>query len=121
MDPRLSSRPHARGFTVMEIVIVVVFLGLLAALVVPSVASALGDVNREAALARARQVQTMVTRYNQFLPGGGPAISTADGAISQSDLTRMVNAGYCDATDLTNQVTGTASWSFASGKVVPGP
>ena len=119
MEPRLSSRP--RGFTLIEILIVAVTVGLLAALVVPSVASALGDVNREAALARARQVHTMVTRYNQFLPGGGPAISTADGAISQPDLARLVSAGYCDLGDLTNHLTGTPSWSFASGKVVPGP
>jgi type II secretory pathway pseudopilin PulG len=121
MDPRPSSRPRARGFTVVEILIVAVTVGLLAALVVPSVASALGDMNREAALARARQVHTMITRYNQFLPGGGPEISTANGAISQPDLARLVSAGYCDPGDLTNHLTGTPSWSFASGKVVPGP
>lgn len=121
MDPRPSSRPRACGFTLIEILIVTVAIGLLAALVVPSVASALGDVNREAALARARQVHTMVTRYNQFLPSGGPAISTADGTISQPDLARLVSAGYCDPGDLTNHLTGTPSWSYAGGKVVPGP
>ncbi|MBU3729335.1 MAG: type II secretion system protein [Phycisphaerales bacterium] len=119
MVPRPRSRP--RGFTLVETLVVAVIIGLLAVMVVPSVASALGDVNREAALARARQVHTMVTRYNQFLPGGGPAISTADGAISQPDLARLVTVGYCDPDDLTNHLTGTPSWSFASGKVVPGP
>lgn len=121
MDPDLYRRPHMRGFTLIEIVIVAVIVGVLAALVVPSVASALGDANREAALTRARQVNTMVTRYNQFLPGGGPEISTSDGTISAADLGRLVSAGYCDPTDLTNQVTGTPSWSFANGRVVPGP
>jgi len=119
MDPDLCRRLPARGFTLIEIVIVAVIVGVLAALVVPSVASALGEANREAAHARAMQLRTMVTRYNQFLPGGGPPISTCDGAISQADLAKLVSAGYCDPGDLTNQVTGTPSWAFANGRVVP--
>lgn len=121
MNARTNSRRRTtRGFTLIEILIVVVILGVLAALVVPSVTSALSDANREAAEARASQVLTMVTRYNQFLPGGGTAIATADGSISSTDLGKLVTAGYCTSDDLTNQVTGTQSWSFSGGKVIPG-
>ena len=121
MNARTNTRRRTtRGFTLIEILIVVVILGVLAALVVPSVTSALSDANREAAEARASQVLTMVTRYNQFLPGGGTAIATADGSISSTDLGKLVTAGYCTSDDLTNQVTGTQSWSFSGGKVIPG-
>lgn len=121
MNARMNNRRRtSRGFTLIEILIVVVILGVLAALVVPSVTSALSDANREAAEARASQVLTMVTRYNQFLPGGGAAIATADGSISSTDLAKLVTAGYCTSDDLTNQVTGTQAWSFSGGKVIPG-
>ncbi|MBM4113364.1 MAG: prepilin-type N-terminal cleavage/methylation domain-containing protein [Phycisphaerae bacterium] len=108
-----------RGFTLIEVLIVVVILGVLAALVIPSVTSAMTDAKQEAAEARASQVLTMITRYNQFYPA--TAISTADGAIAAADLAKLVTAGYCVAGDLTNQVTNTQAWSFSAGKVVPTP
>lgn len=107
-----------RGFTLIEVLIVVVILGVLAALVIPSVTSALGDAKAEAAEARASQILTMITRYNQFNPS--TAIPTTDGAITAADLAKLVTAGYCTADDLTNQITNTQSWAFSGGKVVPG-
>jgi len=75
-----------KGFTLIEILIVVVILGVLAALVVPSVTSALDDANTEAASARGGQITTMVTRLNQFQPGGA-SIALTDGATySAADL-----------------------------------
>jgi len=108
-----------RGFTLIEVLIVVVILGVLAALVIPSVTSALGDAKSEAAEARASQVLTMITRYNQFYPA--TPIATADGAISAADLAKLVTAGYCTADDLNNQLTDTQAWSFSGGKVIPTP
>ncbi|MSQ89961.1 MAG: prepilin-type N-terminal cleavage/methylation domain-containing protein [Phycisphaerales bacterium] len=119
----MISRSIKRGFTLIEILIVVVILGVLAALVVPSVVSALADAQSEAADARGSQILTMITRYNQFLPGGGTAISTADGAIAAADLTKLTTAGYCTAADIENQLEadGAANWTFATGKVIPTP
>ena len=119
----MIARNIKRGFTLIEILIVVVILGVLAALVVPSVTSALGDAQREAAEARGSQILTMIVRYNQFLPGGGTAIATADGAIGAADFTKLTVAGYCTDADLQNQLRAdlAANWSFASGKVIPTP
>ena len=117
----MIARTVKRGFTLIEILIVVVILGVLAALVVPSVTSALTDAQTEAADARGAQILTMITRYNQFLPGGGTAISTADGAIADADLAKLATAGYCVAADYVNQIDSTKGLTFASGKVIPTP
>ncbi len=117
----MITRTAKRAFTLIEILIVVVILGVLAALVVPSVTSALSDAQSEAAEARGAQILTMITRYNQFLPGGGTAISTTNGAIAGADLAKLATAGYCTADDYVNQVDSAKGWSFTSGKVVPTP
>ena len=113
-----------KGFTLIEILIVVVILGVLAALVVPGVTGALDDSNASAAAARAGQITTMVTRFNQFLPGGASAIALTDGAVySSTDLAPLVTAGYCGDTDLTNQVDATKGWVWSSSnrKFTPEP
>jgi prepilin-type N-terminal cleavage/methylation domain-containing protein len=103
-----------KGFTLIEILIVVVILGVLAALVVPSVTGALDDANTEAASARGGQITTMVTRLNQFQPGGA-SITLTDGATySATDLNALVTAGYCSADDLANQVDSTKGWVWTA-------
>jgi prepilin-type N-terminal cleavage/methylation domain-containing protein len=103
-----------KGFTLIEILIVVVILGVLAALVVPSVTSALDDANTEAASARGGQITTMVTRLNQFQPGGASITLTDGSTYSTADLNALVTAGYCLADDLTNQVDSTKGWVWTA-------
>jgi prepilin-type N-terminal cleavage/methylation domain-containing protein len=103
-----------KGFTLIEILIVVVILGVLAALVVPSVTGALDDANIEAAEARGGQITTMVTRLNQFQPGGA-SITLTDGTVyTSTDLAPLVTAGYCSADDLVNQVSSSSGWVWTA-------
>ena len=99
-----------KGFTLIEILIVVVILGVLAALVIPGVTSALTDANGNAAVARASQITTMVTRLNQFKPGGATITLTDGTEYSADDLGALVTANYCSTDDLTNQVDNTKGW-----------
>ena len=117
----MIARNIKRGFTLIEILIVVVILCVLAALVVPSVTSALTDANTEAADARGSQILTMITRYNQFLPGGGEPISTDDARILEGSFTKLEIAGYCKPSDIKNQLwaNGEVEWEFSGGKVIP--
>jgi len=103
-----------KGFTLIEILIVVVILGVLAALVVPSVTSALDDANTEAASARGGQITTMVTRLNQFQPGGASITLTDGSTYSAANLNALVTAGYCSADDLTHQVDSTKGWVWTA-------
>jgi len=108
-----------RAFTLIEVLIVVFILSVLAALVVPQVLSAMTDSKSEAAKARGSQILTLMVRYNQFHPGS--EIALVDGAISDADLNKLVDANYCTAADLINQVDATKGWSLVSGRVVPTP
>ena len=103
-----------KGFTLIEILIVVVIIGVLAALVVPSVTGALDDANLEAADARGGQITTMVTRLNQFQPAGA-SITLTDGGVytAATTLAPLVTAGYCSDADLANQVDSAKGWTWS--------
>ena len=103
-----------KGFTLIEILIVVVILGVLAALVVPSVTGALDDANTEAASARGGQITTMVTRLNQFQPNGDSITLTDGASYTATQLQALVDNGYCSADDLVNQVDGTKGWTWSA-------
>ncbi|MFK7790048.1 MAG: type II secretion system protein [Phycisphaeraceae bacterium] len=73
MTNRLPALRH--GFTLMEILIVVVILGILAAIVIPSFASATEDTRKAAFTQDLRAFETGILRYEadnaSFPPDGG--------------------------------------------------
>jgi prepilin-type N-terminal cleavage/methylation domain-containing protein len=105
-----------RGFTLIEILIVVVILGVLAALVIPGVTGAMSDANNSAAVARASQITTMVTRLNQFKPGGATITLTDGTEYSATDLNALVPAKYCSAADLANQLDSGKGWVWSDSE-----
>jgi len=110
-----SKRIMRRGFTLIEILIVVVILGVLAALVIPGVVGALTDANKQAASARASQITTMVTRYNAFYPETAiilPTSGTKTFIYNDPDMAKLVGVKYCAEGDLKNQLDNTKGWTY---------
>ena len=110
-----SKRIMRRGFTLIEILIVVVILGVLAALVIPGVFTALGDANDKAAIARASQITTMVNRYNAFYPDTAiilPTSGTKTFIYNDADMAKLVGVKYCAEEDLKNQLDKTKGWTY---------
>ena len=115
-----SKRIMRRGFTLIEILIVVVILGVLAALVIPGVVGALNESKETAASARASQITTMVTRYNAFNTAQIPLSSTATYTATEA-LAPLVTTGYCTADDLQNQLDETWSYNALTKKFISTP
>ena len=123
-----SKRIMRRGFTLIEILIVVVILGVLAALVIPGVVGALDDTKKNAASARASQITTMVTRYNAFNPATAiilPTTGTKPYLYNDTDLLKLSGLDYCSTEDLKNQLSpdNSKGWTYdaTTKKFIPTP
>ena len=74
---RLLTAPGGRkAFTLIEILIVVMILGILAAVVIPQVANASGEANRSGLITTVQSLRSQIAlfrlQHNDYLPGSNP-------------------------------------------------
>jgi len=73
-----------KGFTLIELLVVIAIIAILAAILVPSIQSAIVRADQIACKAAMRNVHQAITLYsaeNEFrMPGGGPTTGTTHGA-----------------------------------------
>jgi general secretion pathway protein G len=86
-----------KGFTLIEILIVVIILGILAAIVIPQFSSATTDARTSSVQSTVQTLRSQVALYrlqhNDKLPGSGSGTSfTAGGAQFWTDLTTQTDA-----------------------------
>ena len=97
-----------KGFTLVEILIVVVILGILAAIVIPQFSGASTEAKESSLVSNIQSIRSQVElfkiQHNDILPG---EILNPDGSIAKADATTFVNA-MCLKTDQYGNV-GTAA------------
>jgi general secretion pathway protein G len=88
----MSTRTHnaaRNAFTLIEILIVVVILGILAAIVIPQFTNAADDANESGVKSQLQTLRSQVELYRAQNAGADPASLASSG-----DWSTMINTGY---------------------------
>lgn len=97
INNRIVRRP-ARGFTLVEILIVVIILGILAAIVIPQFTNASQDARKSSLTSQLQTIRSQVELYKlQHLDQLPPAL-VAGGATAWDNMTVRTNVDHTAAT-----------------------
>jgi prepilin-type N-terminal cleavage/methylation domain-containing protein len=96
----LANRSRRAGFTLVEVMIVVVILGILAATVLPQFAQSTRDAKETSTIQNLQMLRHQIQFYKSQHDGVLPAEGTTTAATFVSQLTEKTNlAGVVDATN----------------------
>jgi type IV pilus assembly protein PilA len=112
-----NPRRNKKGFTIIELIVVIAILAILAAIAIPSFIGITDQANEKVAIANARNIATAVNTYNALNPDtkiasvGASDYSTLKSTLEGSDFDLwpkgLAEADYTDALvylDYTNNV-----------------
>ncbi len=100
-----------KAFTLIEIMVVVVLLGILAAIVVPQMTGASNEAREAALLTDLRMVRTQIELYKLQHEGMYPGYVVSGGTISEWSGTQFV-LQMAGTTDKTGDLNGTGSGPY---------
>ena len=92
------NRQHRKGFTLIEILIVVIILGILAAIVIPQFTNASKEAKASSVATMVHSLRSQIAlfklQHNDFLPGASPLVGTGgtfDSATFWSQMTEFTS------------------------------
>jgi type IV pilus assembly protein PilA len=100
----MNKHQNTKGFTLVEIMIVVVIIGLLAAMAIPAFQKVRQSSQDKAVLNNARQLSAAADQY--FLENGVSTVTSAN-LVGSSNYVKVVNTVAAEAypTDFTQGIT----------------
>ena len=104
---RLNAKPLERGFTLVEIAIVVIIMGALFVFLMPLSSGILENKKREITRQKLKNIEAAMVNYvavNKRLP------CPADGTIAPGDASAGVEGGRTSGDCSSNQVSGVVPW-----------
>lgn len=106
----MSSRSNARGFTLIELVVVIVILGILAAFAVPRFTAIEGRAREASIQGLAGSVRSAATlAHSMWLASGSPA------TVSMEGNNIAITNGYPNRAALPNTLQDTSGFTYAAG------
>lgn len=115
----MKFRKNKKGFTLIELIVVIAILGILAVILIPSFSGIQDTANQKAALAEARTVATAVQAYkadnNNLFPSAASQLTNYGATAEiQSNITSFGTDGtftynYKNAVTVAGTATGTVS------------
>jgi len=106
------TRQNRKGFTLIEILIVVIILGILAAIVIPQFTNASKEAKQSSLVTMVQSLRSQIAlfklQHNDYLPGTTPLNgATFDGAAFWNQMTLF--------SDVTGATNGTKTTQFDKG------
>lgn len=135
-----AARRFATGFTLVEILVVVVILGILAGIVLPQFSNATDESKESAMLGNLKQMRTQIELYRTEHDGSYPTLadfidqmtlaSDRDGATAAIGtagyplgpyLPRIPQNPYTDTVPIGDGAVGTSAWYYdeTTGHIAP--
>jgi len=94
---------NVRGFTLVEILIVVIILGILAAIVIPQFTNASEDAKKSSTQSTLQVIRGQIELYK-----------IKNGDTPPTDLTKLVTDGYLPSYPVNPTTNATADWSYTA-------
>jgi general secretion pathway protein G len=125
MNVRLSNRKATRAFTLVEILIVVVILGVLAAIVVPQFVSAATDSRISAIHTNVHRIRTQIEVYYQHHNDTFPTLDDFEDQMTAATdvhgnpgvefgpyLAEIPNNSFTNTNTIGNGAVGSSAWYY---------
>ena len=98
ISKRLKKMQNKKGFTLIELIVVIVIIGILAAIVIPRLAGFSSTAQKQADIATARTLATAASTL--YADQGSSAAGTYDAAADSTDLAALLPTGFDWSTQL---------------------